>query len=154
MFTMIEVSPKVYKVAETKVCRDGLYEYLKDISQGGWNSNAITDSDLLSECAGRVCYRSWSAYDENKKEGTNQNVTKIREDNTEYVQNVIKQAHGSILEHSNISFIWHNVSRVVTHELVRHRAGMAYSQESLRYVRLDELKVWLPDEIKADKELY
>ena len=39
-----------------------------------------------------------------------------------------------------------------THELVRHRAGMAFSQESLRYIRLDKLKRWVPDVIKDNPE--
>jgi thymidylate synthase ThyX len=37
-----------------------------------------------------------------------------------------------------------------THELVRHRAGMAYSQESLRFVRLNDIRFWLPDSVKVN----
>ncbi len=40
-----------------------------------------------------------------------------------------------------------------THEVVRHRAGTAMSQESLRFVRLDDLGLWLPPEIQSDPEL-
>ena len=40
-----------------------------------------------------------------------------------------------------------------THELVRHRAGMAYSQQSLRYIRLDDLGFWLPPRVLADEVL-
>ena len=43
------------------------------------------------------------------------------------------------------SFVLHNVSRVVTHELVRHRPGTAVSQESLRFVRLTDIPFWFPD---------
>ena len=46
-----------------------------------------------------------------------------------------------------------NVSRVLTHELVRHRAGAAYSQTSGRYVRLDDLPFWIPSCIKENPEL-
>ncbi len=35
-----------------------------------------------------------------------------------------------------------------THELVRHRAGTAMSQESLRYVRPREVDVWMPDDLE------
>jgi len=42
-----------------------------------------------------------------------------------------------------------DVSRVFTHELVRNRIGNAFSQESLRYVRLTDLRFWLPPEIDA-----
>jgi len=44
------------------------------------------------------------------------------------------------------------VSRVVTHELVRHRAGTAISQESLRFVRLEELSVYAPTQIRESEE--
>ena len=160
---MIEIQPKVYVVGYTRFNNDfdpyesfvepGFQNFLKDINQEDWSSNAIGGSDKLLEVAGRLCYKSWSPYDENNKTGTNKNVTRVREDNKEYIQNIIKQNHGSVLEHSNVSLLFNDVSRVFTHELVRHRAGMAYSQESLRYVRLDELKFWLPEEIKENNEL-
>lgn len=155
---MIEVQPKVYFIAGSSINRfkneeegPDLSDFLADIEQEEWHTNTDSDSDELIEIGGRLCYRSWAPYD--GTDGTNPNVTKVREDNKQYVQNIINQSHGSVLEHSNISMIFHNVSRVFTHELVRHRAGMAYSQESLRYVRLDKLKFWLPDEIKENKEL-
>jgi thymidylate synthase (FAD) len=156
---MIEIQPKVYLAASSMTEYFGsnincLSEFLADINHKNWDSNSESESDTLLEIAGRLCYRSFSVYDENNKCGTNQNVTRIREDNKEYIQNIIKQHHGSVLEHSNVSLIFHNVSRVFTHELVRHRAGMAYSQESLRYVRLDELKFWIPEEVKENEKLY
>ena len=49
-----------------------------------------------------------------------------------------------MLEHANYSFALRNVSRVFTHELVRHRAGSAFSQESLRYVRLTDIGFRVP----------
>lgn len=60
--------------------------------------------------------------------------------------------HGSVLEHSNFTFAFEFISRVFTHELVRHRAGCAYSQESLRYVRLTELGFWIPPVIEENPE--
>lgn len=59
----------------------------------------------------------------------------------------------SVLEHAQFSFVLHNVSRVFTHEQVRHRAGAAFSQESMRFVRLTELPFWFPDWAQADEEL-
>ncbi len=59
----------------------------------------------------------------------------------------------SVLEHANYSFIFHNVSRVFTHEMVRHRAGVAVSQESMRFVRLTDIPFWFPDWAHADSEL-
>ena len=99
----------------------------------------------LVEIAGRLCYRSWAP-------DLNPNVSKIREDQTVYVQNILKSRHGSVLEHAHFSFILHNVSRVFTHELVRHRHGN-FSQESMRFVRLTDIPFWVPDWAKEDGEL-
>src|SRR3712207_7300673 len=40
--------------------------------------------------------------------------------------------HGSVLEHASFNFLLYGISRSVTHELVRHRAGAAFSQISDR----------------------
>lgn len=149
---MIKVQPKVYLIAKTELNESGLEEFLSDIKQSEWNSNAQSDPDMLTEFGGRLCYRSFSVYDENNKEGTNPNVTRIREDNGQYVKNLIDSGHHSVLEHSTLSLLFHNISRVYSHEMVRHRL-MSYSQESLRYIRLDNIKAWLPDEIKENPEL-
>lgn len=87
----------------------------------------------------------------------NPNVTKVREGNDVYIDNIIKSKHGSVIEHPVTNWIFADVSRVFTHELVRHRVGTAFSQESLRYVRLEDLGLWLPPEVEADpimKELF
>ena len=51
-----------------------------------------------------------------------------------YFRNIMESGHGSVLEHANFTFLFYGISRSVTHELVRHRAGMAFSQVSQRYV--------------------
>ncbi len=145
--------PKVYLVAKTQLVRQGLEEYLKDIGSPDWEPDPdVSDGENLAEAAGRMCYRSWQPYDPEKPEATNPNVTKVRTGNRGYLANVLKSGHGSLLEHINMTFICRNVSRVFTHELVRHRAGMAYSQESLRYVRLDDLQFWLPEAARNNPE--
>src|SRR6202007_3098409 len=55
---------------------------------------------------------------------------------------------GSVLEHANYSFALRDVSRTATHEIVRHRAGAAYSQESLRYGRLVDLGFRFPPSLE------
>jgi len=81
----------------------------------------------------------------------NPNVTKVRGENKGYLENILKVKHGSVLEHASVNFVFADVSRVFTHELVRHRAGVAMSQESLRFVRLDDLGQWLPLVIREDE---
>lgn len=140
---MRRVQPKVFLVAQTTVNASGMQAYLEHIGAADWKSDAPSDSEVLMEFMGRLCYRSW-------RPGMNANVTKVREGNDEYLQNIVKVKHGSVLEHPVVSFVFADVSRVFTHELVRHRAGAAYSQESLRFVRLTDLGLWLPPEAEND----
>lgn len=143
--------PKVYLVAKTSLVREGLEEYLKDLGNPDWQPEAdISDAETLIEAAGRMCYRSWQPHDPDKPEATNPNVTRVRKGNRKYIANVLESGHGSLLEHASMTFICRGVSRVFTHELVRHRVGMAYSQESLRYVRLDDLSFWLPEALNGN----
>ena len=134
------IEPKVYLIAETKLIHPHLAEYLKDIGAYEWIRNVPpgASAETLSEIAGRLCYNSFAP-------GLNPNVTKVTEGNDTYLGNIIKQRHGSIYEHSSVTFIFRDVSRVFCAELCRHRAGVAISQESLRYVRLTELKVYFPE---------
>jgi thymidylate synthase (FAD) len=81
------------------------------------------------------------------------NIRQVRTNVHDYLDNLLKSLHGSVLEHSFYVFVFHQVSRVFTHELVRHRVGTSISQESLRFVRLDVLPFWFPDWAQADEEL-
>jgi thymidylate synthase (FAD) len=58
----------------------------------------------------------------------------FRKTNADYVGNLINQGHGSVLEHAVWDLLITGVSRSLTHELVRHRAGTGISQLSQRYV--------------------
>lgn len=148
---MPQIEPEVYCVAKTELDQTELQRYLTDIGSPDWKPTTEVGGELLIECAGRLCYRSWMPFDPAKPHCSQPNVSKVREDSKVYFENVLKSGHGSILEHVNMSFICRNISRVFSHELVRHRAGFAFSQESLRYVRLNILDFWIPPEI-AEKE--
>ncbi|MHB1501173.1 MAG: FAD-dependent thymidylate synthase [Candidatus Dormibacteria bacterium] len=137
-----ETAPEVYLIARPAVDREAMRAYLAAVGGQSWlerrdNPSQGGDGELLVEFAGRTCYRSWEP-------GLNPNVTRVREDPRAYLHNILKSAHGSVLEHANYTFALHNVSRVATHEIVRHRAGAAYSQESLRYVRLVDIGFRVP----------
>ena len=56
------------------------------------------DAELLVEFAGRACYRSWEP-------GLNANVTRVRTDRREYHENILRSAHGSVLEHASSSVL-------------------------------------------------
>lgn len=140
--------PKVHLIARPDINWRGLEEYLDSIGAAPWVTRTsqdwtAPDAEILVEAAGRICYRSWEP-------GLNPNVTRIRTDRAEYFENIMASAHGSVLEHASFSFVFQNVSRVVTHELARHRAGTAISQESLRFVRLEDIPFFMPEWMQHD----
>lgn len=100
---------------------------------------ASTDGERLAEYAGRLCYMS-------QRNPANRTTH-------EYLQNIKKQAHGSVLEHANYTVLLEGISRSLTHELVRHRAGFAYSQLSQRYVDESVADFVVPPAIIGDEAL-
>lgn len=136
------VIPKAFLIAETKVDYAAMDHALLHLGVDGWASDGDTDADVLTEFAGKSCYMSFD-------KSLNQNLTKVGgRPNSAYIQDgIIGNKHGSVLEHSTVTFFLTNVSRVVTHELVRHRAGTAFSQTSGRYVRTDSVEMYLPHEL-------
>jgi thymidylate synthase (FAD) len=148
---MNETSPSVHLIARPSVDTGAMRAYLEEVGGASWldlrleEPAAPNPGELLVEFSGRVCYRSWEP-------GLNPNVTRIRTDKDEYFANLLRSMHGSVLEHASYSFAFHNVSRVFTHELVRHRAGSAFSQESLRYVRLTDIGFRVPAALEPVRE--
>jgi len=98
-----------------------------------------TDGEQLAEFAGRLCYMSQH--------------NPAKRETREYLENIKKQGHGSVLEHANYSLLFEGVSRSLTHELVRHRAGFAYSQLSQRYVDESEASFVVPPAVVGDDAL-
>lgn len=152
--------PKVYLIGRPEIDWYRLQQYLSSIgvSDHGWDQLRGPDHDphaddaqgegqTLTEVAGRLCYRSWEV-----NEKLNPNVTKVRTNKADYFENILSSGHGSVLEHATYNFILQDVSRVFTHEIVRHRVGTAISQESLRYVRLTDLPFWIPAWAQADRD--
>jgi len=128
--------PSVCHLGGTQLDKLGLGYFLEIMGSSEWTTDPCADGEKLVEVAGRVCYRSFV-------EGLNPNVVQVRKGNQIYLANLLKQGHHSVLEHVSDTF-GIRLTRVATHELVRHRVGVAYSQESLRYVRLDKLSMYWP----------
>lgn len=139
------VEPKIFLVGETRIVEDGLRDYLEHVGVSDWSTDAPSDAEKLCEVMGRLCYRSFEP-------GLNPNVKRVREGNERYLGHLLEVGHGSVIEHPVLNFIFADVSRVFTHELVRHRAGTAMSQESLRFVRLDRLSSYVPTHIRESEE--
>ena len=131
------VEPQVFLIGESTVNKEGLSAFLTHLGAPEWSSNAPTDIELFTEVYGRACYKSFGTE-------LNPNLTRVRGSNETYISNVIEKGDGSVLEHGVVNFFFCDVSRVFTHELVRHRVGTAMSQESLRYVRLTDLDWYAP----------
>jgi thymidylate synthase (FAD) len=146
-----KIEPLVIKLAETKLNEDGVKQLAEHYAAMDWLERVRqlqpNDSEFLIELAGRACYKSFGV-------GINPNVTKIRDNPRDYLTNVLEKGDGSILEHATVTFAFLNVSRVFTHEIVRHRAGTAMSQESLRYVRPRDISLWLPPDLEPASEKF
>ncbi|HEX5241127.1 MAG TPA: FAD-dependent thymidylate synthase [Candidatus Limnocylindrales bacterium] len=63
------------------------------------------------------------------------------------IQNVIESGHGSTIEHVVFTFGITGVSRTLSHQLVRHRAGVAFDQQSQRYVTYRQAATMEPQTI-------
>jgi len=146
-----KIEPLVIKLAETKLNEEGVKQLAEHYTAIDWLERVRkiqpNDSEFLIELAGRACYKSFGV-------GINPNVTKIRDNPKDYLTNVLEKGDGSILEHATVTFAFLNVSRVFTHEIVRHRAGTAMSQESLRYVRPRDISLWLPPDLEPASEKF
>ncbi len=111
----------------------------------GWQSDSDNDAQQLAEFAGRLCYLSFGK-EANVRGG--HRAIQGRTTNQEYIANLLEVKHGSVLEHVVYSFLFEGISRALTHELVRHRAGFGYSQLSQRYVDESNIAFVVPPEIQ------
>src|ERR1700710_240581 len=144
---MRETRPQVFLIARPALDAGGRGGYLEAVGGASWLDRraGANPAQTLVEFAGRACYRSWEP-------GLNPNVTRVREDQGECLDKVLSCGPGSVLEHASFTFAFRDVSRVFTHELVRHRAGSAFSQESLRYVRLNEIGFRVPPALEPMRD--
>lgn len=80
----------------------------------------IEDGEAVVEFGGRVCYMSFGS-------------AQGRKSTSSYLANILDMRHGSVLEHAVWSLLIADISRSLSHELVRHRQ-FSFSQQSSRYV--------------------
>lgn len=102
---------------------------------GSKQQGSLVPSEELIEYAGRLCW------DSTNKLG----MVPHR------IQQWIDVGHESVIEHASASF-YVRASRVLTHELVRHRLA-SYSQRSQRYVKESLPRYITPPELSADNQL-
>src|SRR5579859_2902675 len=132
--------PEIYVVGRQTLDSDEVRRFLED-HETSWQTDSERGSELIVELAGRVCYMSLGS-------------KQFRKTNADYVGNLIGQGHGSVLEHAVWDLLITGVSRSLTHELVRHRAGVGISQLSQRYVDESTADFIEPPVIAEDAELH
>lgn len=132
---------QVFKIAETHVNEPAMRKMLAAIgAPDDWWGDNMTDVDhsaALVEVAGRLCYKSFGTE-------LNPNITRVRSGNALYMKNIMESGHGSVLAHAAVTFGFIGVSRVFTHELVRHAIGTGISQESMRFVSVESIRFYYP----------
>jgi thymidylate synthase (FAD) len=131
--------PTVYLVGRQTVSPSELDRFLEDHGVA-WETDTEIAGEYLTEIAGRLCYMSFAK----PRPGGNK----------AYLDHILEVGHGSVLEHAVWNFIFVGVSRALTHELIRHRAGFGYSQLSQRYVDESVAEYVEPDCIAADPGLH
>ncbi len=113
---------KAYLVTKPSVDWEQIAEFLADEGVPGIPESIRAGEDesaAIAEVSARLCYMSYG---------------RGRRDIADFINNLLRSKDGSVFEHINYGFVFTGMSRSLTHELVRHRAGFAYSQRSQRYV--------------------
>ncbi len=124
--------PKVYLVTRPAVDWEQVAAFLSDERLAPIPESiraGSDDSSAVVEISARLCYMSFG---------------RGRRDIGDFINNLLSSKDGSVFEHVNYGFVFTGVSRSLTHELVRHRAGFAYSQRSQRYVDEGEASFVIP----------
>lgn len=122
--------PRVKLIGQTRIEEESFEEAVSELGFEyilGGSEDSYYDAEEMSEIAGRVCYVSL-------RDEMQRPVTPGLTRNQTYLNHIKETKHGSVNEHSVFNFLVWDVSRNLTHELVRHRVGVAYSQLSTRYV--------------------
>jgi len=101
------------------------------------------DAELLCSAAAHSCY---------SKSTSGKLIDAMdRETAERRLEKVLSMGHQSVMEHASYTFSLEGVSRVLTHQLVRHRMA-SYSQQSQRYVSMEEADFVTPHSIQEKEE--
>lgn len=100
--------------------------------------------EMVVASAAKLCYSAVGV------EEITENLT--AEKTEKFIDMLMDLGHESPVEHVSFTFAIEGVSRVLTHQLVRHRVGCSYSQQSQRYVKLEQFEYIIPPQIEAIPE--
>lgn len=100
------------------------------------------EPDKVVTMAAKLCY---------SPVGTQEIEQNLTQENVEkFLGMLMKLGHESPIEHTSFTFSIEGISRACSHQVVRHRIA-SYSQQSQRYVRLNEFDYIIPPAIKQDE---
>ncbi|RQR45562.1 MULTISPECIES: FAD-dependent thymidylate synthase [unclassified Burkholderia] len=116
----MNVQPRLYLIA-TSALSGGIEQFLDDQNLQWLRSGSPSAGEKVVEFSGRVCYMSFGPGRQRPQ------------DSAAYIANLIRQGHESVLEHATFTILAASISRALSHQLVRHRAGFSYSQLSQQY---------------------
>jgi thymidylate synthase (FAD) len=131
------MTPKIFVLAHPNFS-EAFKEFLKDENLD-WIQTKGTAAERLIEFAGRICYMSFGPRQSDRI-------------NREYILNLIKSGHESVLEHVTWTFLLSGVTRAFTHQLVRHRIGFSFSQLSQQYHDESEATFLAPHALEKSPE--
>jgi len=108
--------------------------------------NYTKNPERIVAQSARLCY-SASDIDELNEKLSDESIIKL-------IKKIIKLGHYSVLEHATFTFAIEGISRVTSHQLVRHRIA-SFSQQSQRYVKIKKkgFPYVIPKSIAKDKKL-
>lgn len=138
--TILITEPSVYLVSKPSIDWNAMRLFLEDEGLPGDADSIRSWADApvaLVEVSARLCYMSFG---------------KGRKDIEDFILNLLYSGDGSVFEHVNYGFVFTGISRSLSHELVRHRAGFAYSQRSQRYVDEGEAGFIVPPSLIGDQD--
>ena len=137
------MSVRAYLISETQFNDGEAERFLADEGTPPLSESVISRKQgfpaavSIVEMAARLCYMSFG---------------RGRTSIPDFIRNLIEHKHGSVFEHAVYGIILAGVSRSFTHELVRHRAGFAYSQLSQRYVDAADTEFVTPPAVRESPE--
>jgi len=108
--------------------------------------NYTKDPEKIVAQSARLCY-SALGIEELREKLSDESIIKL-------VKKIMKLGHYSVLEHATFTFAIEGISRVTSHQLVRHRLA-SFSQQSQRYVKIDKegFPYIVPKSIEKDEKL-
>jgi len=108
--------------------------------------NYTKDPEKIVAQSARLCY-SELGIEELREKLSDESIIKL-------VKKIMKLGHYSVLEHTTFTFAIEGISRVTSHQLVRHRLA-SFSQQSQRYVKINKegFPYIIPKSIEKDEKL-